>query len=106
MAASVLFSTVLEGLSKLERSRKCLSCGSEEHRAKECPTKIARPPPTTRTAADKQQPSTPTSSTTPAVAKATLEPEGESSPQKDGSETVLHARTTCVDLGGSSSCCR
>ena len=86
------FQHSLEGLSKLERSRKCLSCGSEEHRAKECPTKIAKPPSTTRTAADRQQPSTPTSSTTPAVAKATVEPEGESSPQKEGSETVLQGQ--------------
>ena len=87
------FQHSLDGLSKVERSRKCLSCGSEEHRAKDCPTKSTRTTSTTRPVADKQQPSTPTSSASaPVVAKATVEPEGESSPQKDGPEAVLQGQ--------------
>ena len=35
----------LSGLSKVDRSRKCLACGSEEHRQKDCPTRAPRTPP-------------------------------------------------------------
>ena len=33
----------MSSLSKQQRARKCLACGSEEHRQKECPTKSSSP---------------------------------------------------------------
>ena len=36
------FGHSLEGLSKQERSKKCLACGSEEHRQRDCPTKLSK----------------------------------------------------------------
>ena len=35
----------LSSLTKVEKARKCLACGSEEHRQKECPTRMPRTPP-------------------------------------------------------------
>ena len=86
------FQHSMESLTKLERSRKCLSCGSEERRAKECPARAAKPQGAQRSTAERPQPSSPVSSTNPAVAKAAVEPEGESSPIKDNAEAVLQGQ--------------
>ena len=66
----------LSGLTKVERSRKCLACGSEEHRQKECPTRAARSPParSTQGGAEAGRPSD-------ARTGASNEPESETSPK-------------------------
>ncbi|CAE7367174.1 unnamed protein product [Symbiodinium sp. CCMP2592] len=73
----------LNSVSKAERARKCLVCGSEEHRQKDCPTKT--PKQGGRPSAGAGFPahgSASPSSTSPAnVPKITsVEPEGEKSP--------------------------
>ena len=83
------FSHSLENLSKAERARKCLACGSEEHRQRECPTKTGR---SLNAAGNPKGDGRPTSSTptspTTSVNKAHVEPEGESSPSRGGDVPV------------------
>ena len=71
-------------ISKQDKSKKCLICGSEDHRQRECPTKIAKG---ARGHAGPSSPQAATSSTTSTIAPAdpkiqSLEPEGEASPTR------------------------
>ena len=76
----------LSTLPKQERARKCLSCGSEEHRQKDCPTRQGRASPKVaagqhpagQAATAAPTTSNSTSTTTPKVQR--VEPEGEMSP--------------------------
>ena len=74
-------------LSKPERAKKCLCCGSEEHRQRDCPTKggkaAGRGAPTTAEAPT----SAGNSAATPKIHRA--EPEGEASPSASASATVV-----------------
>ena len=82
----------LSTLPKHEKARKCLSCGSEEHRQRECPTKQPRVSPKNgqalaQSSAPAAGPTMSTTSTTPRVQR--LEPEGESSPAGATSTNVV-----------------
>ena len=81
----------MDSLSKADKAKKCLSCGSEEHRAKDCPSKTGKWPPT-RNGGDASQGTSPTSPTKPTVNKAVVEPEGENSPSRSEGEVVLQGR--------------
>ena len=50
------FTHDMSSLSKVDRARKCLVCGSEDHRQRECPTKSGRPSPTRSTTTAEQSP--------------------------------------------------
>ena len=81
----------MESLPRVERSRKCLACGSEEHRQKDCPVKSGKPStfPTTSAARTTERTLTsPTSQASAAVSKLQTEPEGETSPAKTGEPEV------------------
>ena len=72
--------------SKAERAKRCLVCGSEEHRQKECPTKTQKPPPKA-SGSTSLSPSTSTSTgDRPAsgIKIQSVEPEGETSPTVAG----------------------
>ena len=71
--AKCTFQHDLSGLTKQERARKCLACGSEEHRQKECPTRAGRPP---RSSADSGS-----GGRSPQAHRSSVEPEGETSPK-------------------------
>ncbi|CAE7306950.1 unnamed protein product, partial [Symbiodinium microadriaticum] len=75
-------------LSKAERSKKCLCCGSEEHRQRECPTKNPKAPArASSSSATTGNSSATTSSTTPRVNR--MEPEGEASPVNSSPQGVI-----------------
>ena len=61
----------------MEKSRRCLQCGSEDHRQRDCPTKGQKPPPKATGAA---APTTGSTTNAPGPKVQTIEPEGESSP--------------------------
>ena len=81
------FQHSLEGLSKLEKSRKCLACGAEDHRQKDCATKTGKPWPSAKSGSGGSTPS-PTKAEEVSVNKAHVEPEGESSPSRTGDASV------------------
>ena len=85
------FKHSMEALTRVERSRKCLACGSEEHRQKDCPVKSGKPstlPTTSAARTTDRTPTTPTSQASAAVNKLQTEPEGETSPTKTGEPEV------------------
>ena len=72
--------------SKAERAKRCLACGSEEHRQKECPTKVQKASPKASGSAS-LPPSTPSSTgehSTGGVKIQSVEPESETSPTVGG----------------------
>ena len=78
----------MNALTKAERSKKCLCCGSEEHRQRDCPTKNPKAPMrTSSSSATTGNSSATTSSTTPRVNR--LEPEGEASPNNSSPPSVV-----------------
>ena len=78
----------MNALSKAERSKKCLCCGSEEHRQRECPTKNPKAPArTSSSSATTGTSSATTSSSTPRVNR--IEPEGEASPVNSSPQGVV-----------------
>ena len=82
------FQHSLDSLSKQEKAKKCLACGAEDRRAKDCPTKkdkLSASTSTTR-ANDKSQATSTT--TSPGISKAQVEPEGEHSPSHGGGPQV------------------
>ena len=90
MGLAARLSTVWN-LTKVERSRKCLACGSEEHRQKDCPSKGSKPSTSSTTStgrAAERTTTTPTSPSSVTVNKLQTEPEGESSPTKAGDPGV------------------
>ena len=78
------------GLSKLEKSKRCLVCGGEDHMQKDCPTKAPR----SATRPGGATPTSPTTSTSTSQRTSGnpkvqhIEPEGESSPS--ASATVIN----------------
>ncbi|CAE7358608.1 unnamed protein product, partial [Symbiodinium sp. KB8] len=58
-------------------TQRCLQCGSEDHRQRDCPTKGQKPPPKATGAA---APTTGSTTNAPGPKVQTIEPEGESSP--------------------------
>ena len=44
------FTHDMSSLTKVDRAKKCLVCGAEDHRQKDCPTKSGKPSPTRSTA--------------------------------------------------------
>ena len=70
----------MSSLSKVDRARKCLACGAEDHRQKDCPTKTGRPSPT-RSTATRAEHSSSTEAASTAASRSVLEPEGEASPK-------------------------
>ena len=85
------FQHSMDSLSKADKAKKCLSCGSEEHRAKDCPSRTGKGPPT-KNGGDASQGTSPTSPTKPTVNKAVVEPEGENSPTRSEGEVVLQGQ--------------
>ncbi|CAE7228630.1 RE1, partial [Symbiodinium sp. CCMP2456] len=87
------FQHSFEGLSKQEKAKKCLACGAEDHRQRECPTKQGRSAASagssTRGAEDRSPQSSTASPKAAAINKAQLEPEGEKSPTKTNEADVL-----------------
>ena len=81
-----------EGMAKADKARKCLSCGSEDHRQKECPAKVPRAPQTSRGAGEGTPTSTSASPKAATINKAQVEPEGESSPAKASDPTVAQGQ--------------
>ena len=65
-------------LSKAERSKKCLVCGAEDHRQRECPTKAGRAMAKPSSPVSATHGSQGSNSTGPRV--QSMEPEGETSP--------------------------
>ena len=83
----------LDGLSKAEKAKKCLACGSEEHRLRECPTKAGKPAPTSPTTRNSDRGGqSPATSPVANVNKAHAEPEGESSPSRGGGEAPVQGQ--------------
>ena len=85
------FKHSMESLPRVERSRKCLACGSEEHRQKDCPVKSGKSstfPTTSAARTTERTPTSPTSQASAAVSKLQTEPEGETSPAKTGEPEV------------------
>ncbi|CAE7732746.1 RE2, partial [Symbiodinium sp. CCMP2456] len=77
-------------LSKQERSRKCLSCGAEDHRQKDCPTKAPRSPTRpTSSSTTTRSPQAPQAPTAPKPTIQRAEPEGEVSPSGSGQAGVV-----------------
>ncbi|CAE7239682.1 unnamed protein product [Symbiodinium sp. CCMP2456] len=74
----------MSNLTKQDRSKKCLSCGAEDHRQRDCPTKVSRPGQRSTGSSDHGggAASTVSSPTAPRVQRA--EPEGEASPSASG----------------------
>ncbi|CAE7231746.1 RE2 [Symbiodinium sp. CCMP2456] len=75
------FNHDMSHLSKAERAKRCLVRGGEDHRQRECPTKVPRP--TGRPSlplGGGGQAAAPSTTTSPAVAAVKAEPEGEISP--------------------------
>ncbi|CAE7231186.1 RE1, partial [Symbiodinium sp. CCMP2456] len=80
------FSHDMQHLSKAERAKRCLVCGGEDHRQRECPTKVQRP--NTRTSPTGGGAAGQRSTEAPAVAVAKVEPEGEVSPSSTTAAVV------------------
>ena len=78
----------LESLSKQERAKKCLLCGAEDHRQKDCPTKGNKTTSTTSTSRANDKSQSTSTTPNPAVSKLQAEPEGESSPVREGCPPV------------------
>ena len=75
-------------LPKSERSKKCLQCGAEDHRQRDCPTKTAKTAPKSAPSPTSASQGSPTmSSTGPRVQR--MEPEGETSPTNASTAGVV-----------------
>ena len=94
----------LSSLTKQQRSRKCLSCGSEEHRQKECPTRGGSPSKGREPTAGNQNASLPSSAyraaepgssaSLPATSMAALATVPDSASAMSGAERVDHGGYT------------
>ena len=86
------FGHSLEGLSKQEKFRKCLACGSEEHRQRDCPTKVAKSSAAAPTTRAPEKAGSVAKAQTAGVSVVQAEPEGESSPAKAADPAVAQGQ--------------
>ena len=84
--------------TKAERSKRCLVCGSEEHRQRDCPSKLPKQPP--KAGQPEAPPLSPTNqtSTTPTATPTVQAMEPEEGGVAVGCNICGHWRT-CVELG-------
>ena len=88
------FGHSLEGLSKQEKFRKCLACGSEEHRQKDCPTRATKSTTTSTSSTTRAAERPQQSAKAPAAGVNVMqaEPEGEFSPAKAAEVSVAQGQ--------------
>ena len=67
-------------MNKAERARRCLVCGGEDHRQKDCPTKAPKQVPKGGTSSQTNTAATPSTPTERTPKVQSLEPDGEASP--------------------------